>query len=115
MANGQNFVSWVKVNLPDLYDKNINYNSDTEIQLLLAKVRNYYHKKSNESNIAYQDVASAAADKTAKITAFDNFFAEHKDDSNLMSTIDTYVLNGTITNVLQSLQFLNDVIFTFNL
>lgn len=115
MANGQIFVSWVKVNLPQLYDKNINYSSNSQIRSLLLKVCDYYETKSEESNKVYKDAESAAADKTAKINAFDTFFNSHKDSTNLIDTIDSYVVNGTITNVLQSLQFLSDVLFNFNL
>lgn len=115
MALGQVFVSWVKNNYPQIYDKNDLYNSNEGVQTLLFKLNTLLQAKDRECNIAYSDILQGAANKTQKISAFNSFYNDNKNSDTLINDIDKYVTNGTITSAKTSLEFLSDLMFKFNM
>ena len=113
MATATLFLTWVKSELPWMYDENTDYENTSNLYKLLTHVKNYYTYKCQvlEANV-YNDVLHLNTIKNDQYTRFNNSY----DNFNANTPYESYdqlTKNGILSDPLNSYKLLSDKLSDF--
>ncbi len=108
MARPELFLTWVKCELPWLYDKNTDYNDSENCYVLLTKVKNYYTNYcQNAEGTAYNQILWLHSIKTDQTTRFLNSY-DSMSPSSTTESFDQLAKNGILSDPLNTYQLLEE-------
>lgn len=110
----ENFVSWVKVNVPQIYDKNLSYTTNEEVYTLLLALKNYHDRLQNKYADKFNDIAHFNSMKNTAYTNYNNIFnALNPQADNFEAQVNAITNSGQVQACVEAFNSLSELVTNF--